>query len=209
MIRISVSDLESMRYWRANDEGTMEQLLARLRHAEPPTPQMEAGRAFARLMEGARAGAIDVETVDGWTFDFSGIDHEIALPAVRELKAEKLYQTPHGPVTLVGKVDSINGRTVHDQKLTERWDAERYLDSLQWRSYLVMFDAVEFVYDVFLGKYERDGGHVVEIRDYQPMRFFTYPDLAEHVRAAVFDLARVIATYVPDLVTADAEAVAA
>jgi hypothetical protein len=206
MLRISVSDLESLRWWRDSEGSTMEQLVARLTHAEPPTPAMEAGRAFARVMETAAVGEVDVVTMDDWTFDFSGLDHAIGLPDVRELKAEVVFQTPHGPVTLVGKVDGINGRTVHDQKLSERLDAEKYLDSLQWRAYLVMFDATKFVYDVFVGRYDRGGDRLVQLTDYQSLPFYTYPGIRQDVQAAVNELARVIVTYVPSLVTAEARA---
>lgn len=204
MIRISVSDLESYRYYRDSDTSTMEDLVSRLRHTDPPTEQMGAGRALAKLFEMHAGSGVDVETVDGWTFDFSGMSGDMPLAPVRELKAEVLFQTPSGLVTLVGKVDGLSGRTVRDQKLTERWDAERYLDSLQWRSYLVMFDATEFVYDVFLRNKHNDGNRDVLIREYHPMKFFAYPGMRGDVEAAVIELARVVATYLPDLVTADA-----
>ena len=141
MIRLSVSDLETYRYWKANEEADVPTLISRLRHEDPPTPAMEAGRAFASLFEGSTVGDLAVKEVNGWTFDFTALDAEMAVPAVRELKAEVPFETPSGPVTLVGKVDGLDGTTVHDQKLTERWDAERYIDSLQWRAYLVMFGA--------------------------------------------------------------------
>ncbi|HYE57624.1 MAG TPA: hypothetical protein VD948_03920, partial [Rhodothermales bacterium] len=152
MIRLSVTDLESFRYWKASEDSTVADLVAKLTRAEPPTPQMQAGAAFARLMEHAGERSMDEEQVDGWTFYFD-VESELALPAVRELKGEMVIETPSGPVTLVGKVDGFDGK-VYDQKLTERWEAERYVDSLQWRAYLVMFGAREFVYDVFRARYE-------------------------------------------------------
>ncbi len=145
--------------------------------------------------------------MDGWTFDFE-LDSEIALPPVRELKAEVVFETPSGPVMLVGKVDGIDGK-IHDQKATEDFDPERYLDSLQWRSYLVMFGAREFVYDVFRVKYERGPGHTdadgkyikgeptgkVTVLEYHPISFYTYPDIRSDVQRAVNELAEVIVTY--------------
>ncbi len=207
MIRMSVSDLESYRYWRDNEDSTMEQLVARLRHTEPATPAMAAGSALAKLFELHAGSDVDVETVDGWTFDFSAMEGTMPLAAVREIKAEVLFDTPRGMVTLVGKVDGLAGRQVRDQKLTERWDAERYLDSLQWRAYLVMFGGTEFVYDVFQrGKLKNDDDRYVEVRSYNPMTFYTYPNVVHDVQEAVNELARVIATYIPDLVTAEARA---
>lgn len=220
MIRISASDLEGFRYWKGREDSSLEELIARLSHAEPPTRQMEAGRAFAKLMETASDGVVDIATVDGWTFDFSDLD---AAPLVRapyrEIKGEKVYATPHGPVTLVCKTDGLDGRRIHDQKLTERWDAEKYLDSLQWRAYLDIFDAHAFVYDVFVGRYARgfyggndydsplpdDPQQCVNVVEYHPMTFYRYPNLAADVERAVSELAGVIKQYVPGLVTPDAQ----
>jgi hypothetical protein len=215
VIRLSVSDLESFRYWKANEDSTLEELVARLTKKEPPTPQMEAGAALAFLFEGASPMTIDSWSTNGWTFRFAldGERHRFALPPVRELKAEVIFETPSGPVTLVGKVDGIDGMTVFDQKLTESFDAERYLDSLQWRSYLVMFGAKEFVYDVFVGKYDRDPGRtdedgtykkgpirlapngLVTITDYHRLPFYAYPEIRADVERAVRELAEVVVTY--------------
>ena len=154
-----------------------------------------------------------------WNFDFRPLERrEIALPPVRELKAEVVFATPSGPVTLVGKVDGIHGRRIHDQKLTERWDAEKYTDSLQWRAYLVMFDALAFTYDVFVAKYELGdtrapargfGGSEwergtppparwVEVREYHPVTFYAYPGMRTDVERAVCDLAAVVAKHLPE-----------
>lgn len=209
MIRLSVSDLETWRYWSASETSTLEELVSRLRHLEPATPAMEAGKAFAKVMEHARPGALESVTVDGWTFDFSKLDGAaFALPSVREIKAEVPFATPSGPVTLVGMVDQLDGLIVHDEKLTERWDAERYLDSLQWRAYLVLFRARAFVYDVFRCHRDEKKRHV-EVTEYHPVRFFSYPEIETDVQAAVDELAAVVSEYVPGLVTPDAERTAA
>ena len=188
-IRLSVTDLESYRYWLADEDSTLDDLLVRLRHEEPPTPAMKAGRAFAKLFEGAGEEEIHNREVDGWHFDFTQIDREIAVPPVRELKGSVTFATPSGPVELTGKVDSLLGTRIHDQKLTERWEAEKYIDSLQWRAYLVMFRADTFTYDVFQGRYE---GRCVTITDYHPMTFYTYPGIARDVERAVAELAAIV-----------------
>lgn len=190
MMRLSVSDLETYRFWCANEDATLDDLLRKLRHEEPPTPAMEAGRAFAKLMETFPDGEHSVCEVDGWKFDFSQLDAELPRPDLRELKAEVKFNTPHGPVTLVGKVDGLNGLEVRDQKLTERYDPEKYLDSLQWRAYLVMFGAKRFTYDVFSCRYK---GRVVEVTGYEPFSFYAYPRIKEDVQRAVNALASIVA----------------
>lgn len=198
MIRISVTDLESFRYWKANEDATLEDLLIRLRHEEPPTPAMEAGRAFAKLMETAPLGDMASTWVDGWQFTFA-LDADVELPQHREVKTEMVFDTPSGPVTLVAKADGVDGRVVHDQKLTERWDPEKYLDSWQWRAYLLMFDADSFVYDVFEGKYD---GRTVTVRDYHRMAFYSYPAMEADVQRAVAELAEAVKRRLPERVTA-------
>jgi hypothetical protein len=192
MLRISVTDLESYRYWKADEDSTLADLLVRLRHEEPPTPAMKAGRAFAKLFEETGEGGLGMADVDGWRFDFTRMEGEIALPSVRELKAEVPFNTPSGPVLLVGKVDGLDGTAVHDQKLTERWDAEKYIDSLQWRAYLVMFAAQSFTYDVFLARYQE---RHVTVTDYHPMTFYAYPGIREDVQLAVSELAAIVAKH--------------
>jgi hypothetical protein len=96
-------------------------------------------------------------------------------------------------------VDGLNGTTIHDQKLTERWDAERYLDSLQWRCYLDMFNASTFTYDVFQAKYDRPKW--VTVTEYHPMTFYAYPNLKADVQRAVDELAAVVAEHLPERVT--------
>lgn len=224
MIRLSVSDLESYRYWKANEDGTLADLVARLTKKDPPTPQMQAGAALAELFEHATPRSIDEWShCSGWRFRFAIDGERFVLPAVRELKAEKVFQTPSGPVTLVGKVDGLEGLTVFDQKLTESFDAERYLDSLQWRSYLTMFGARQFNYDVFVGKYDRDPGRtddggvytkgpirlppdgLVTITEYHRLPFYAYPEMCADVEAAVCELAEVVVTYgIPKMMAAPA-----
>ena len=198
MIRLSVTHLDGYRYWRDNEDVPLNVLLARLRGDEPPTQAMLAGRAFHSFLEHATIGDVHVATVDGFEFDFA-LDQEIELPAVRELKAECLMETPSGPVTLVGKVDGLHGTTVRDYKLTEQFNAEKYADSYQWRCYLSMFESQTFVYDVFQARY--DGPRIV-IYDYHRMSFSAYPGMRADVQREVSALAEIVATHLPEKVAA-------
>lgn len=217
MIRLSVSELETLRYWKGREDSAIEDLIADLTRKREPTPQMEAGKAFAKLFEHAKPKDYVTAESDGWSFDFSKLDAEMPISPVRELKGEKVYGTPSGLVTLVGMVDGLTGRHLRDQKLTERWDAEKYTDSLQWRAYLDMFQAHAFTYDVFVGKYSLDDerpaayylaeqlptpppARWVEVREYHPLTFYSYPGMAADVYGAVCELAAVIAEHVPERV---------
>lgn len=198
MLRLSVTDLESIRYWKASEDSTPEDLIRRLAHVEPPSRQMLAGRALAKFFENARVGQeLETTTVEGWGFAFE-FDHAVPLEPLREMKAEMPFTTPSGPVVLVGKADGCGVTTIRDQKLTEKFDAENYLDSLQWRAYLVMFDCNRFVYDVFVGKYH-DGEEVVTIREYHEMPFYAYPGITVDVQRAVNEAAELYSRYAREI----------
>lgn len=220
MIRLSVSDLESYRYWLAQEDSTLDDLLRRLRRQEPPHPRMEAGRAFAQLLEHAEEGEIDGRTVDGWRFVFA-IDEAFNLPTARELKAEDyIVETPHGPVTLVAQTDGLTGLVVRDQKLTERPDPEKYIDSWQWRAYLTIFKAKKFIYDLFGARFAPDMRELermraendwpngftpcVTVTSYDQVPFYAYPGMEADVRRAVCDVAEVIARHSPERVMSGA-----
>lgn len=194
MIRLSVTDLDSYLYWKESEDMDLEALLKRLRGQEPPTPAMLAGRAFHKLFEDSEPGDLRAASVDGFDFVFA-LDCEIAIPEVRELKGEVELATPSGPVTLVGKVDALHGITAHDFKLTERFDAERYADSYQWRSYLAMFGATTFVYDVFAARYDLPE---IVVYDYHRLQFHAYPSMRDDVVREVSGLAEIVAQYVPE-----------
>lgn len=189
---LHVSDLETYRYWQDDENATLEDLLRRLRHEEPPSDRMLAGSALAKLME--RGGPYaDVEEQDGWRFVFA-LDAEMEQPDCHEVEGELVIETPGGPVTLVGHADMLTSREVRDQKLTERWDAERYLDSLQWRAYLLMFERRRFVYEVFEASY-RD--RTVTLRELHHLAFYAYPDMRRDVERAVAELAAFVAKHLP------------
>ncbi len=172
-----------------------EELLKRLRGEQEETVQMRTGKAFHKMLEHApEEGEIYSHVIDGIRFTFA-IDEAMVLAPIRELKAEHVLQTPSGPVTLVGKVDSMEGLVIHDYKLTERFEAERYADSYQWRAYLTMFGARRFVYDVFVGKHNDDGS--VYIHDYHRFPVEAYPAMESDVLRAVSGLAEIVAKHVP------------
>jgi hypothetical protein len=194
---LHASELETVRYWRDDEDATVEDLLTRLRGGLGDDPEVldriAAGHALASLME--RGGPYaDVETSEGWRFVFAG-DFTIEQPHSQEAEGELIVDTAHGPIALVGHSDMVTAPAVRDQKLTTRFDAERYIDSLQWRSYLLMFDRREFVYDVFEGP-RKD--RTVTIRDHHKLTFYAYPDMRRDVERAVRDAAAIVARHMPE-----------
>jgi len=194
---LHVSELENLRYWKDDEESTLDDLLARLGGDLGKDPEVldriSAGHALASLME--RGGPYaDAETSEGWRFVFAG-DFTVDQPIGQEAEGELVFETAHGPVVLAGHADMVTARAVRDQKLTTKWDAERYVDSQQWRAYLLMFDRREFVYDVFEGP-RKD--RTVTIREHHKLTFYAYPDMRKDVERAVRDLADIVARHMPE-----------
>lgn len=195
MLRLSVTHLESLRYFKNAEDATLDKLLADLAGVGDATRKMLAGKVMAKFWENATEGEMDAATVDGWRINFN-LDAEIPVPPVREMKIEYPMQTPSGPVVLVGKVDGFEGVTVRDQKLTERFDVEKYLDSLQWRAYLVILGARKFVYDVFVGDMD-EHEDVITVSEYHPVPLYTYPGIEKDVQASVNELAEIVTKWAP------------
>ncbi len=183
-MRISVTDLESYRYYLASEDMTLDDILRRLRREEPPSPNMLAGTAFHKLLEDSTEGELTDATVEGHRFRFD-LDAELAMPPIREIKAAVEYTVNGLPVTLVGKVDALSGIRVDDHKLTGRFDAEKYADSFQWRTYLMLFKAHQFVYNVFTGAPDKDGVWV--IRAFDPLPLYRYGDMEKEVMSLLAD----------------------
>lgn len=193
-MRLSVTDLDSWRYYKDSEEMDVEALLRRLRKLEPPSQPMLAGSALHKILEHASVGALDHAEAEGFKFRFA-VDAEIPLLPVRELKGEIQLVTPSGVATLVGVVDGLDG-AVYDHKLTERFDAERYADSYQWRCYLLMFGAKKFIYNVFEGREENAGQWV--IHGFQQFPLYSYDGMRGDVVREVSELAEFVAQYVPE-----------
>ena len=194
MLRISVSDLQCFQRYRDNEEVTLEQCLADMRHQSLPTPAMFAGRVLHKALENAtpnEEGCYCLE-YDGYFFFFQ-CDVDLAIPTVRELKGEMEFQTSAGPVTLVGVVDTIDS-SICDYKLSGRFDAERLAESWQWRCYLQMFDRHRFDYKVFVG--EEIKPKEWAIRDYHELSVYRYEGMEEEIQREVEQCAVFIRDYV-------------
>lgn len=173
-IRVSATDIDAVRRYRNDDEADFDDLIAQLRRQSEPTEAMLAGTALHKALETAEAGELRGVSVDGYIFDIEA-SAEIDLPAVREMKGTREYVVSGVLVTLVGKVDAIHGKRVDDHKFTSRYDAERYMDTYQWRIYLDIFGADEFRWNVFEGR-EVAPQHYV-ITNFHSLTMHRYPGM--------------------------------
>ena len=201
MLEMRVTMLESIRYWKSQEDAPLSDLLARLAQTAPATRKMQAGSALAKFFERAESiddpqstGEVDEVEQDGWRFRFDA-HVKLNLAPVREMEFFDIFQTPYGPVKLTGHCDQLDGITVCDQKLVEQFEVEgKYTESMQWRSYLAILGARRFRYDVFVGRID-DNENLVTITGYHPVHFYTYPGIRDDVHRAVVELAEVWTRY--------------
>lgn len=177
-IRISATDIDQLLYYREADEMELADLIARLKHLMPSSEAMEAGTALHAALETAEPGDHPGLSHDGFTFSFE-CDADLDLPPIREMKATREYLVDDVVVTLVGKVDAVHGKTIHDHKFTAKFDADRYLGSFQWRSYLEIFGADTFRWNIFEAHESAPKNYL--IRNLHKLTMHRYPGMAETV----------------------------
>ena len=89
----------------------------------------------------------DMLVAEGHAFAFT-CDAEIETWPRRELKAEKDY----GGIIVLARCDRLRGNIIADDKTTASFTAggvEKYIDKWQWRYYLDIFNAHEFVWHIW------------------------------------------------------------
>lgn len=136
---VSVSKLEAFRLFRA-EAIPEDEFLATLRGEFAGNERTVRGQSIHSFIETG----------------FS-LNHRIHWPSVAEaLEPEDRAGTPEvwisddlGPDHITARVDALNGLSIREFKTTKQFHIERYLDSCQWRFYLLLSGAWEVVYRVF------------------------------------------------------------
>lgn len=165
-----VSEVESFRQWRDDEEADIDVLVSRLRGLEPPSEAMMAGMAFHRALELADVGEADELEANGYRFLIE-CNMSLALPQIRELRASKDY----GDITITGQVDALHALRVEDHKTTGRFDPDRYIGGYQWRYYLDIFGASIFRWNVFEIAEVRTG--VYSVFAHHTLEQYRYPGM--------------------------------
>lgn len=200
MIRISATQLESYRRWLLNDESTIDDIIDFLLKRTEPTEAMLAGSAFHKILENSSYNdELSIVEQDGFKFDLSDLDCEIALPEVKEFKLEKQTVIDGEPVTFVGVVDAIKVNEIFDHKLTSQPNAENYIDSMQWRCYLDWFDCEKFTYNLFQS-YKPANQDVYLIKTFLPISFYRYEGIDLDVRNMASSFIDFVKNHVPELI---------
>lgn len=175
-----VSNIETFRRWRLDEEQDAADLVARLTDFQP-TEAMLAGTAFHKALEDAVPGEYDQLHSHGYTFLLP--DAEIALPDIRELRAYGRY----GDLQVTGQVDALHGKRVEDHKTTASFRPDGYLEGCQWRFYLDLFGADVFRWNVFEISPVRDSPMTYQVKPPHLLEQCRYPGLHEDCMALASD----------------------
>lgn len=185
-----VSNVESFRQWRDNEEQSVDDLL-RWMTVDQPSEAMLAGTAFHKALELADPGQFEKLEAHGFTFLLPD-DVTIELPRIRELRGYDEYPG----ITITGQVDCLEGLRVDDHKTTSRFDPDRYLSGYQWRLYLRMFGAKRFRWNVFEIKPLKD--RIYEVRATHRMEAFAYPGMDRDCEQLVAEFREFMERHMPE-----------
>jgi hypothetical protein len=205
MITARVSHVAAFARWKADEESDVGWLINDILSGKPSEAMLK-GTAFHKFLEHAQAGESETAQVDGYSFIFAG-DFNLYLPRMREWRKGKDY----GGIIVSGQVDAIEHKTIHDHKTTERFDAEKYLESWQHRFYLDIFEADRFVWNVWemkhLGEVTNDpeadasspGSQAYEVRALHELTAYRYPAMGDDCRDLALEYRAFALRYMPQL----------
>lgn len=185
-----VSNIETFRRWRNDEEQDAADLIERLTDFQP-TEAMLAGTAFHRALELATPGEYDQLHAHGYTFLLP--DAVLALPDVRELRAFGQY----GPLRVTGQVDGLDGKRVEDHKTTATFRPDGYLEGCQWRFYLDLFKADVFRWNVFEIAAVKGQEKTYQVKPPQLLEQCRYPGLHDDCMDLARDFYQFAAEYLP------------
>lgn len=193
-MRLHVTDLDQLLWFRKLENMTTEELVSRLRREAPPNRAMAMGTAWHSILEEPQEDELLMVKRDGFTFIVEA-DACLTLPQVREIRAEKTYIVDGIPVTLTGGCDGISGTVVYDHKLTARPDPEKYFDSYQWRAYMDIFDAEIFRYVLWHAK---DDGDSILIRSVDEFPVYRYPTMRDDLMVGLHEFVQFAREHLPE-----------
>ena len=189
---ISPSKLEKWRYhFRYPDTVTFKDLVDYLEGKQTYTQKATAGTAYHELLEnGCGQYWNDVERKYIVPFPdinrFHAFEQSEILPVLQFRKSyphitheKKLYHTLHigrYEILIPMRIDGLNGIVCHDHKYIVRLDPdiEGYMDSYQWKIYLMATGCKVFQYNLFWQQPE-DPEAMGEPRKIRWLPFYLYP----------------------------------
>lgn len=148
----------------------------------PINIKAQLGTFIHEIFENAGYGILqNVFKINGWSIFISdNLNVDLEYPDNREIKVTGNI----AGLNISGTVDAMNDVQVHDIKTTSTYEAEKYITSYQWKTYLLLTNLEKFVYDVFTVKIDEVKKHLT-VLDYNIIPLYAYPDMREEVEIIV------------------------
>lgn len=187
-MRISTTTVDSFRLLKGQDWMDEERFIAQIKGEEVwDTRKRDLGRSFHAILEDPEAHVAEGGYRAGEFFWPTAVMgpclSKFDARGVPELKETKVYRVAGKDVTVVGQVDRLIGRWVHEYKT--KWsgfDFDSYHSSVQWRFYADIFQPMGVEYTVFCLADQKGG---IELRSIERFSLFPHPGIAAECQAWV------------------------
>lgn len=192
-MRISCTTLESFRLWLQPDQDWMSEadLIATIEGKFTPTPAVELGQAFGRVLEDPDRYHVK----GGYACNRYQFSDETMQPALALIDRRGVFEAKgvkdYGPCSVVAKADHLLGAHLSEFKTTaSTFNFEKYADSCQWRFMVDIFEPLSVTYRVFC--LDDHGNGIVDVKSIESFNLYPYAALHADCEALV----REFATYV-------------
>ncbi len=209
MLRLSATLLESSRLYHegvtspggqilVDQADLIESIAGEFVETEP----MRLGSAFHAVFEDPDRhlemwDGAGVYLSDGYTFDAQAVDKAVAdiwalAPVMEVPSTDATLQTDYGPVRISARADAIAGLDAWELKTTQRYPKpERYLDSMQWRTYVLAYGVTSVTYRIVQLKHLKKPD-VWTVTNTETLTLYPYPQITQDVTEAATRLVEFI-----------------
>lgn len=178
-MRIHATALDTFRLYMHpdNDWLTEQDVIDAVRFKCAPTPEMQLGIAFERVLQDPERYRVPHGFVcNGYTFSEATMAEPLELVDHQHGTFQVKTVTRYGVHEVVSKADHLQGARIREWKTTTSSFAfDKYAESFQWRYMLDGFEAALLTYDVFV--LDDHGNGVAELKAIESFNVFPYPDL--------------------------------
>jgi hypothetical protein len=185
-LRISVTTLEAFRLYVDTDWKPEAELLATIRGEFVATPRMRLGSSGHCALENKEPSHIAEagHKCDGFLWSpetVAQIRPYYPTGGLSEIKGTRDWQIGGRTVTLSAKGDHFIGTEQIEAKFSlSPFDPDRYLPSLQWKSYALIFGPTSVKYVVFACDLDEDSGEVT-VKEAHPLTLYPYAGMESDV----------------------------
>lgn len=191
--RISATTLEAYRFYLTDEKEYMsfERLKAQLLGLQETTPAMTRGTSLHELLELSYHDRLRHAWQENGQWYYRHLGHywlkkevdeiDYQNEGLNEIKTEYIFYDGEDEITLVAKADKVLAYEVLDYKTTRQFEADKYLNSVQWKIYVLAFGSQRFTYRVFEIAEANSKRFHHEIKEEHVLTCYPYPNIKEEV----------------------------